>query len=126
MAGTPDGIQLIFSKPMNAVQASNVHNYAVRETLTTTSGTDDFLASAVGILTRDGSFGGGVSTSKSTMSVPLRSANYDPATFRSTPSDSAPRSDHRPAPARRGSPAKPREGPGTPASSTVEGKKGVA
>ena len=81
VAGTPDGIQLMFSKPMNPVQASNVHNYAVRETLTTTSGTDDFLASAVGILARDGSFGGGVSTSKSTMSVPLRSANYDPADF---------------------------------------------
>ena len=32
VAGTPDGIQLMFSKPMNPVQASNVHNYAVRET----------------------------------------------------------------------------------------------
>ena len=71
----------MFSKPMNPVQASNVHNYAVHENLTTTSGTDDFLASAVGILARDGSFGGGVRTSKSTMSVPLRSANYDPADF---------------------------------------------
>jgi hypothetical protein len=81
VAGTPDGIQLMFSKPMNPVQASNVHNYAVRETLTTTSGTDDFLASAVGILARDGSFSSGVRTSKSTKSVPLRSANYAPADF---------------------------------------------
>ena len=38
VAGTPDGIQLTFSKPMNPVQASNVRNYAVRETYTTISG----------------------------------------------------------------------------------------
>ena len=45
VAGTPDGIQLMFNKPMNPVQASNVHNYAVRETYTTISGKDDFLDS---------------------------------------------------------------------------------
>ena len=45
VAGTPNGIQLMFSKPMNPVQASNVHNYAVRETFTTISGKDDFLGS---------------------------------------------------------------------------------
>ena len=77
MAGTPDGIDLFFSKPMNPVQASNVHNYTVRETRTTFSGTEDLLDSTPLL----GFLGGGVSTSKSAKSVPLRSANYDPANF---------------------------------------------
>ena len=82
VAGTPDGIQLVFSKPMNPAPASNVHNYAVRETYTTISGNDDFLGSTPigGFLPRDAPFGGDA-TSKSTKSVPLRSANYDPADF---------------------------------------------
>ena len=77
VAGTPDGIELFFSKPMNPVQASNVHNYTVRETRTTFSGTEDLLDSTPLL----GFLGGGVSTSKSAKSVPLRSANYDPANF---------------------------------------------
>ena len=52
VAGTPDGIELMFSKPMNPVQASNVHNYTVRETWTTSSGTEDFLESTIGILSQ--------------------------------------------------------------------------
>jgi hypothetical protein len=79
-AGTPAGIKLVFSKPMNPVQASNVHNYKVRETSTTMSGNDDFLDSTVGILSPDNPIGGS-SSSKSTESVPLRSATYDPADF---------------------------------------------
>jgi hypothetical protein len=79
-AGTPAGIELTFSKPMNPVQASNVHNYEVRETSTTMSGNDDFLDSTVGILSPDNPIGG-ISSSKSTKSVPLRSATYDPADF---------------------------------------------
>ena len=59
VAGTPDGIQLMFSKPMNPVQASNVHNYAVRETYTTISGNDDFLSSAPSrFFSPDAPFGG--------------------------------------------------------------------
>ncbi len=81
VAGTPHGIQLMFSKPMNPVQASNVHNYAVRETYTTISGNDDFLdSSPLQILSPDAPLGG-TKTSISTKSVPLRSANYDPADF---------------------------------------------
>jgi hypothetical protein len=76
-AGTPDGIQLMFSKPMNPVQASNVLNYAVRETYTTTSGKDDFLGPVSELLPV--SQPGGVRISTTTKSVPLRAANYDPA-----------------------------------------------
>jgi hypothetical protein len=80
VAGTPDGIQLMFSKPMNPVQASNVQNYAVRETYTTISGNDDFLDSTpLQILSPGGV--GGTTTSYSGKSVPLRSASYDPADF---------------------------------------------
>ncbi len=79
---TPDGIQLMFSKPMNPVQASNVHNYAVRETYTTISGNDDFLnSSPIQILIPRMGPLGGTTTSHATKSVPLRSANYDPADF---------------------------------------------
>jgi hypothetical protein len=42
-AGISDGIVLMFSKPMNPVQASNVHNYTVRETGTTSSIPSPFL-----------------------------------------------------------------------------------
>ena len=78
---TPDGIQLMFSKPMNPVQASNVHNYAVRESYTTISGNDDFLHDTpLQALSPDAPLGG-TTTSYSTKSVQLRSANYDPADF---------------------------------------------
>ena len=43
VAGTPHGIELTFSKPMNPVLASNVHNYTVHVNGTTISGNDDFL-----------------------------------------------------------------------------------
>ncbi len=77
-AENPDGIVLMFSKPMNPVQASNVHNYTVRETWTTSSVNDGFLASAFWFLSPDAPLGG-TTTSHSTKSVPLRSAKYDPA-----------------------------------------------
>ena len=80
VAGTPHGIQLMFSKPMNPVQASNVHNYAVRETFTTISGNDDFLNPVQIFLPREAPFGG-TTTSHTTKLVRLRSANYDPADF---------------------------------------------
>jgi hypothetical protein len=80
VAGTPDGIELMFSKPMNPVQASNVHNYAVRLTSTTYSENDSVLTHAFGFLS-PGAPIGGVSASKSTKSFPLRSASYDPADF---------------------------------------------
>jgi hypothetical protein len=81
VAGTPDGIQLMFSEPMNPVQAANVHNYAVRGTYTTSSGKDDFLSSSpLQFLSPDATLGG-TKTSISTKSVPLRSATYDPADF---------------------------------------------
>jgi hypothetical protein len=80
VAGTPDGIELMFSKPMNPVQASNVHNYTVRETWTSFSGTEDFLDSTIGGILSPDSPIGEVTNSNST-SVPLRSANYDPADF---------------------------------------------
>ncbi len=82
VAGTPDGIQLMFSKPMNPVQASNVHNYKVRETFTTISGNDDFLNSRPIqiLLPRLGPLGS-TTTKHSAKSVPLRSASYDPADF---------------------------------------------
>jgi hypothetical protein len=82
VAGTPDGIQLMFSKPMNPVQASNVRNYAVRETFTTISGKDDFLhfIPIQSLYPTPGPLGG-ERISTSTKSVPLRSANYDPADF---------------------------------------------
>ncbi len=79
--GTPYGIQLMFSKPMNPAQASNVHNYTVRETYTTISGKDDFLDSTpIQYLSPDAPLGGS-KTSISTKLVPLRAANYDPADF---------------------------------------------
>jgi hypothetical protein len=79
VAGTPDGIQLMFSKPMNPVQASNVRNYAVHETNTTISGKDDFLGFVQKLVPTPPI--GGTTTSISTKSVPLRSATYDPADF---------------------------------------------
>ena len=78
-AGTPDGIQLMFNKPMNPVQASNVHNYAVRENYTTISGKDDFLSPVQDLFPTPPI--GGTKTSISAKSVPLRSASYDPTDF---------------------------------------------
>jgi hypothetical protein len=64
---------------MNPVQASNVHNYTVLETWTTRSGNDDFLDSTpLAYLSPDAPLGG-TTTSHHAKSVPLRSANYDPA-----------------------------------------------
>jgi hypothetical protein len=70
--GTPQGIVLTFSKPMNPAGASNVNNYAVHSKKSTTSylGPD-----AVGWL-----LGFQSHTSTSSESVPLRAAVYDPAT----------------------------------------------
>jgi hypothetical protein len=76
VAGTPDAIELTFSKPMNPVQASKVHNYAVLGNSTTIlPPKGGFLGALVTVFSPD--FGDRIS--KSTWSVPLRSANYDPA-----------------------------------------------
>ena len=81
VAGTPQGIVLMFSKPMNPVQASNVHNYTVRESWTTTSVNDGFLDSTpIGLLSPDSPLGG-TTHHEIAKSVPLRSATYDPADF---------------------------------------------
>ena len=71
----------MFSKPMNPVQASNVHNYTVRENWTTISGNDDFLVHPPRWLLSPDTPLGGTTTSHATKSVPLRSASYDPADF---------------------------------------------
>jgi hypothetical protein len=75
---TPQGIELMFNKPMNPVQASNVHNYEVGETSTTSSDNDPVGATLFWFLSPDAPLGGST-TSSSTMRVPLRSASYDPA-----------------------------------------------
>jgi hypothetical protein len=79
-AKNPDGIVLMFSKPMNPVQASNVHNYKVRETWTTSSANDPVGATLFWFLSPDTPLGG-VTVSKHAMTVPLRSAIYDQADF---------------------------------------------
>ncbi len=81
VVGTSGGIQVMFSKPMNSVQASKVQNYAVRESYTTISGNDDFLHDTpIQFFSPDAPLGGS-KTSISTKSVPIRSANYDPTDF---------------------------------------------
>ena len=70
--GTPRGIVLTFSKPMDPAAASNVNNYAVRST------------SVYQRVSRPGDARWPLDfrshTSTSTQSVPLRAAVYDPAT----------------------------------------------
>ena len=59
-----------------------MHNYAVRETYTTISGKDDFLGSSpIEGFVPGTHRSAATKTSNSTKSVPLRSANYDPADF---------------------------------------------
>jgi hypothetical protein len=80
VAGTPDGIQLTFSKPMNPVQASDVHNYAVTATFQTSHLNVHSLATAFWFLAPGTALGGNRSSSFTKL-VPLRSANYDTADF---------------------------------------------
>ena len=80
VAGTPDGIKLTFSKPMNPVQASNVHNYAVTASVSSIHANSSFLAAASSFIFMPSPIGG-TRISSFTKSVPLRSANYDPADF---------------------------------------------
>lgn len=91
--GTPRGIVLKFSKPMDPVAASDVNNYSVHVRKTSTK-TNAFLMPLrkiaflppLSVLTtplamaapRIGEIG--ISTSTSTHTVPLRAAQYDPAT----------------------------------------------
>ena len=78
VAGTSDAIELTFSKPMNPVQASKVHNFAVlADSTTILPPKGGLLGALVTLFSPD--FGDRIS--KSTWSVPLRSANYDPADF---------------------------------------------
>lgn len=79
--GTPQGIVLTFSKPMDPARASNVNNYAVRATSISTK-TNPLLA-PINFLTIPLHFdspGIGASTTVATQTVPLRAAEYDPAT----------------------------------------------
>ncbi len=78
--GTPQGIVLAFNKPMDPAAASNVHNYLVRATSTSTK-VNAFLE-PIDILTLPLHMDSSISTSNSsfTQTVPLRAAEYDPAT----------------------------------------------
>ena len=67
--GTPQGIVLTFSKPMDPARASNVNNYAVRSSRGTGGASGPFGLPIFGY-----------HFSSSTESVPLRAAVYDPAT----------------------------------------------
>ena len=69
--GTPQGIVLTFSKPMDPARASNVNNYAVRSSYATSTVFGD---SPLGLKL----FGFQNHTFRN--SVPLRAAVYDPAT----------------------------------------------
>ena len=78
--GNPQGIVLTFSKPMNPASASNVKNYAVRAATTSTK-TNSFLVPIDALtfpLHMDSSLASWSSTSS--RPVPLRAAEYDPAT----------------------------------------------
>jgi hypothetical protein len=72
--GTPRGIVLTFSKPMNPVEASNVNNYAVSWQTT------HFKYDSLGLFAVfvPGAWSNG--TTSSSGSVRLKSAQYDPAT----------------------------------------------
>jgi hypothetical protein len=78
--GTPRGIVLTFSKPMDPTAASNVNNYSVRAT-STSSKTNPFLV-PIDLATIPLHFDSSIATksSNSTQTVPLRAAEYDPAT----------------------------------------------
>jgi hypothetical protein len=78
--GAPHGIVLTFSKSMDPLGASNVNNYTVRATTTSTK-TDPFLV-PIDFLTFPLHMDSSISTSysESTRNVPLRAAQYDPAT----------------------------------------------
>jgi hypothetical protein len=78
VANTPGGIELFFSQPMNPVQASNVHNYTVRATWTSYSGNGFLDSTPLGLLSPDTPLGG-VASKPGAKTVPLLSANYDPA-----------------------------------------------
>jgi hypothetical protein len=67
--GTPQGLQLIFNKPMDPAQASNVKNYAVSSSTTHSSSAPGFLA-----------FFSGARLSFVPTPVPLKAAVYDAAT----------------------------------------------
>ncbi len=78
--GTPQGIVLTFSKPMDPAGASDVSNYSVRSTKTTTK--HNPLLGLIDKPTELLHFGQSISTSVSvsTHTVPLQAAEYDPAT----------------------------------------------
>ncbi len=81
--GKSQSIVLTFNKPMNAVGASNVNNYAVRAT-TQTSKVNKFLVPidiiTLPLLPFNGATRISTSSSRSTQTVPVRAANYDPTT----------------------------------------------
>jgi hypothetical protein len=79
--GTAQGIVLTFNRPMDPAAASNVGNYAVRVTVSSFKG--DPFWNAINTVTlpihMDSGWGPNP-LSVSTVKVPLRSAEYDPAT----------------------------------------------
>jgi hypothetical protein len=81
--GTPEGIVVSFSKPMDPAGASNVKNYALKTTTMNSKGAS--LGNAVfGVAATLAGFpllaSGGLSGSPSTHVVRLKSARFDPAT----------------------------------------------
>jgi hypothetical protein len=77
--GTPQGIVLAFNKPMDPAAASNVHNYDVKTTFAswTENGFLGFIDAVTFPLHFDSSL---FPTRDTTLRVPLRAAEYDPAT----------------------------------------------
>ena len=76
--GEAQAIVLTFSKPMDPAGASNVKNYVVR--WETTSTTTNPLGLAHDVLTLAAGGGAGIRVHYHTRRVPLRAAEYDPAT----------------------------------------------
>ena len=81
--GKSQSIVLTFNKPMNPVGASNVNNYVV-QTKKAVLATNKFLVPidilTLPLLPLGGATSISTSSSQSTQTVPLRAANYDPAT----------------------------------------------
>ena len=73
--GTPNGIELTFNRPMNPIQASNVHNYAVHATSSSLNSAEIVGDSLIGRYPSTNPY------SASSALVPLRSAQYDPASL---------------------------------------------
>jgi hypothetical protein len=77
--GTPHGIVLAFNKPMNPAAASNVRNYAVTKSFT--SSTENGVESFIDLITLPAHMDSSLfPPTTSLRKVPLKAAEYDPAT----------------------------------------------